>query len=152
MCRFYSWTTLPPSPSLLACPPAPRSQVVPNEPTPKHARSSKGWPVLTCLTQRRFRWARGGADFIAKKAQLLGGSMARCRFRYYSYSYNHQTTRQSVVPRVRADLAKFVGVVGAVSESGLSPSFSTAVACVRARLTRLEVQRGRTKVAPDPML
>ena len=78
--------------------------------------------------------------------------MARCRFRYYSYSYNHQTTRQSVVPRVRADLAKFVGVVGAVSESGLSPSFSTAVACVRARLASLEVQRGRTKVAPDPML
>ena len=121
-------------------------------PTPKHARSSEGWPVLTCLTQQRFRWARGGADFIAKKAQLLGGSMARCTFRYYSYSYNHQTTRQSVVPRVRADLAKFVGVVGAVSESGLSPSFSTAVACMRARLASQEVQRGRTKVAPGPML
>ena len=89
-CRFYSWTTLPPSPSLLACPLAPRSQVVPNEPDSKTCAFLRGRPVRTCLVQRRFRWARGWADFIAKKAQLLGGSMARCRFRYYSY--NHKTT------------------------------------------------------------
>ena len=58
--------------------------------------------------------------------------------------------RQSVVPRT--NLVKFVGVAGAGSESGLPPSFSTAVACVRARLQSLGVQRGRTKVAPDPIL
>lgn len=58
--------------------------------------------------------------------------------------------RQSAVPRTK--LVKFVGVAGAGSESGLPPSFSTAVACVRARLESLEVQRGRTKVAPDPIL
>lgn len=58
--------------------------------------------------------------------------------------------RQSVVPR-DTNLVKFVGVAGAGSESGLPPSFSTAVACVRARLESLEVQRGRTKVAPDPI-
>ena len=65
---------------------APRSQVVPNEPDSKTCAFLRGRPVRTCLAQRRFRWARGWADFIAKKAQLLGGSMARCRFRYYSYN------------------------------------------------------------------
>ena len=126
---------------------APRSQVVPNEPDSKTCAFLRGRPVRTCLVQRRFRWARGWADFIAKKAQLLGGSMARCRFRYYSYKYITTKPRQSVVPRT--NLSKFVGVAGAGSDSGLPPSFSTAVACVRARLESLEVQRGRTKVAPD---
>ena len=49
MCRFYSWTTLPPSPSLLACPLAPGYLLLarrwcPMSPTPKHARSSEDDP------------------------------------------------------------------------------------------------------------
>lgn len=112
---------------------APRSQVVPNEPDSKTCAFLRGRPVRTYLVQRRFRWARGWADFIAKKAQLLGGSMARCRFRYYSY--NHQTAppNHARVPFHVRHLVKFVGVAGAGSESGLPPSFSTAARGVRAR-------------------
>ena len=127
---------------------APRSQVVPNEPDSKTCAFLRGRPVRTCLVQRRFRWARGWADFIAKKAQLLGGSMARCRFRYYSY--NHQTTPEC---RTTYESCKVRRGGGRGFRERPSP-FLLYRRGVRARAPTESggAARGRTKVAPHPIL
>jgi len=90
---------------------APRSQVGPNEPDSKTCAFLRGRPVRTCLVQRRFRWARGWADFIAKKAQLLVGAWRDADFAIIAITT--KKPRQSAVPRTK--LVQFVGVAGAGS-------------------------------------
>lgn len=154
VCRFYSWTTLPPSPSLLACPLAPGYLLLarrwcPMSPTPKHARSSEDAPFGPASSNGVFAGRVVGRISLPRRRSCLVGAWRDADFAIVAISITTKP-RQSVVPRT--NLAKFVGVAGAGSESGLPPSFSTAVACVLARLESLEVQRGGTKVEPDPIL
>ena len=125
---------------------APRSQVVPNEPDSKTCAFLRGRPVRTCLVNGVFAGRVVGRISLPRRRSCLVGAWRDADFAVIALTTK---PRQSVVPRT--NLVKFVGVAGAGSESGLPPSFSTAVACVRARLESLEVQRGRTKVAPDPI-
>ena len=144
----------PPSPSLLACPLAPGYLLLarrwcPMSPTPKHAHSSEDAPFGPASSNGVFAGRVVGRISLPRRRSCLVGAWRDADFAIVAISITTKP-RQSVVPRT--NLAKFVGVAGAGSESGLPPSFSTAVACVLARLESLEVQRGGTKVEPDPIL
>ena len=114
-------------------------------PTPEHARSSEDAPFGPASSNGVFAGRVVGRILLPRRRSCLVGAWRDADFAIIAITTK---TRQSAVP-LRTNLVKFVGVAGAGSESGLPPSFSTAVACVRARLESLEVQRGRTKVAPD---
>ena len=147
VCRFYSWTTLPPPlPSwhallLLATCFSIARRWCPMSPTPKHARSSEDAPFGPASSNGGFAGRVVGRILLPRRRSCLVGAWRDADFAIIAITTK---PRHSVVPRT--NLVKFVGVAGAGSESGLPPSFSTAVACVRARLKILEVQRGRTKV------
>ena len=116
VCRFYSWTTLPPSPSLLACPLAPGYLLLarrwcPMSPTPKHARSSEDAPFGPTSSNGVFAGRVVGRILLPRRRSCLVGAWRDADFAIIAITT--KKPRQSAVPRTK--LVKFVGVAGAGS-------------------------------------